>query len=78
VESKQNVEPKTNNVKSRIAFLLQEIRKIIKIIFFLAGAPPQTPLLGSLQNLIDLRAGFEEGTSKGRGGEGSVVESKNP
>ena len=32
VESNQNVEPKTKNVESKITFLLQEIRKIIKII----------------------------------------------
>ena len=30
VESNQNVETKTENVESKIAFLLQEIRKIIK------------------------------------------------
>jgi len=31
VESKRNVESKTKNVESKIAFLLHEIRKIIKI-----------------------------------------------
>jgi len=30
VESNQNVETKTENVESKIAFLLQQIRKIIK------------------------------------------------
>jgi len=62
VESNQNVESKTKNVESIIAFLLQEIRKIIKIVAticqivrekmhqnpILAGAPPQTLLVGEL------------------------------
>jgi len=57
MESIQNVESGTENVESKILFLLQEIRKIIKIVatmsdfktkmlqnLFSAGAPPQTPL----------------------------------
>ena len=55
MESIQNVESGTENVESKIPFLLQEIRKIIKIVatmsdfktkmhLFSAGAPTQTPL----------------------------------
>jgi len=57
MESIQNVESGTENVESKIPLLLQEIRKIIKIVatmsdfktkmhqnLFSAGAPPQTPL----------------------------------
>jgi len=36
----------------------------------------QTPLVGSLQALPDTLAGLKGPTAKGRGGEGSVVESK--
>jgi len=80
VDSNQNVESKTKNVESKIAFGQLILRKILKTVATRcqilrlkctkiqksAGAPPQTPL-GSLQRSPDPLAGP---TSKRRGGDG--------
>ena len=72
VKSNQNVESKTENVVSKIAFLLQEIRTVIKLLPpdvrfkaemhqnpISAGAPPQTRWWGAYSVPPDLLAGFQ-------------------
>jgi len=80
--------PRLKNVHSKIAFLHQEIRKIIKIVamicqilrlictkihFRLESRPRWW---GAYSAPPDTLAGLKGPTAKGRGGEGSVVESK--
>ena len=71
------------NVESKIAFLLEEIRKIVKIvatiyhlILRLKCTKIQFPLVLRPSSPTDPLSNLRGPSSKGRGGEGSVVESK--